>query len=77
MWRWRVCVCVCRNCLELLSQLQEEEEDTLLAELQQLKEEEESLIQELEAIEGQREAVANDLAQGRSHTQQLDTEELQ
>ncbi|KAJ8245955.1 hypothetical protein GJAV_G00262120 [Gymnothorax javanicus] len=66
-----------KNCLELLSQLQVEQEDTLLAELQHLKEEEESLIQELEAIEGQREAVANDLAQGRSQTQQLDTEEQQ
>ncbi|MFT7814714.1 beclin-1 isoform X1 [Arapaima gigas] len=66
-----------KKCLELLSQLREEEEDTLLAELRQLKEEEESLIQQLEAIEGQREAVAKDLAQSRKHTQQLDGEELQ
>ncbi|XP_051530471.1 beclin-1 [Myxocyprinus asiaticus] len=66
-----------KNCLELLSQLPEEEEVSLLNELQQLKQEEESLIQELESIEVQREAVAKDLAEGRSHSQQLDTEELQ
>ncbi|XP_048871094.1 beclin-1 [Brienomyrus brachyistius] len=66
-----------RSCLELLSQLREEEEDTLLAELQQLKEEEESLIQQLEAIEEQRGVVAHELSQGRSLTQQLDSEELQ
>ncbi|XP_023691555.1 beclin-1 [Paramormyrops kingsleyae] len=66
-----------RSCFELLSQLREEEEDTLLAELQQLKEEEESLIQQLEAIEEQRGVVAQELSQGRSLTQQLDSEELQ
>ncbi|XP_051968399.1 beclin-1 [Xyrauchen texanus] len=66
-----------KNCLELLSQLPEEEEVSLLNELHQLKQEEESLIQELESIEVQREAVAKDLAEGRSHSQQLDTEELQ
>lgn len=54
-----------------------EEEESLLAELQQLKEEEEALVQELETVEEQRAAVAQDLAQGRSHSQQLDTEELQ
>lgn len=74
-------MCVCplylRKCLELLNQLQEEEEETLLKELQHLGEEEESLVQDLEAVEEQRAAVASDLAQGRSHSQQLDTEELQ
>lgn len=50
---------------------------TLLAELQQLKEEEERLVQELEAVEDKRAAVAQDLAQSRILSQQLDTEELQ
>ncbi|XP_073722633.1 beclin-1 isoform X3 [Misgurnus anguillicaudatus] len=66
-----------RNCLDLLSQLQEEEEASLLAELQQLKQKEESMVQELESIEVQREAVAKELAEGRIHSQHLDTEELQ
>uniref|UniRef100_A0A673ASJ8 Beclin-1 n=1 Tax=Sphaeramia orbicularis TaxID=375764 RepID=A0A673ASJ8_9TELE len=66
-----------KQCLELLSHLQVEEEETLLAELQQLKEEEEALVQDLEAVEEQRAAVAQDLAQSRIHSQQLDTEELQ
>lgn len=66
-----------RQCLELLSHLQVEEEETLLAELQHLKEEEEALVQDLEAVEEQRAAVAQDLAQSRIHSQQLDTEELQ
>ncbi|XP_051522930.1 beclin-1 [Myxocyprinus asiaticus] len=66
-----------KNCLELLSQLPEEEEVSLLNELQQLKHEEESLIQEMESIEVQREAVAKDLVEGRSHSEQLNTEELQ
>uniref|UniRef100_A0A673ZBG5 Beclin 1, autophagy related n=1 Tax=Salmo trutta TaxID=8032 RepID=A0A673ZBG5_SALTR len=66
-----------RNCLELLSQLKEEEEDSLLLELQKLGEEESSLVGELEAVEEQRAALAEDLVQGRSHSQQLDTEELQ
>lgn len=72
-----VCVLNDRNCLELLSQLQEEDEGSLLNELQQLRQEEEALIQKLEAIEEQREAVAKDLSEARTHTQQLDTEELQ
>ena len=54
-----------------------EEEESLLAELHQLKEGEEVLVQELEAVEEQRASVAQELAQGRSHSQQLDTEELQ
>lgn len=54
-----------------------EEEETLLAELQHLKEEEEALVQELETVEEQRAAVAQDLTQSRTHSQQLDTEELQ
>ncbi|XP_076857030.1 beclin-1 [Brachyhypopomus gauderio] len=100
-----------KNCLELLSQLQEEDEGTLLSrmqgedegsllsraqedegtllsraqedegtllsQLQRLQLEEDQLIQELEAIEKQREAVATELAEARSHTQQLDAEELQ
>lgn len=79
---WPLCVCnninyIFRQCLELLSHLQVEEEETLLAELQQLKEEEEALVQELEAVEEQRAAVAQDLTQSRIHSQQLDTEELQ
>lgn len=66
-----------RKCLELLSQQQEENEDTLLKELQQLRQEEETLIQELEAIEQQRESVAMELTEARRHAQQLDTDELQ
>uniref|UniRef100_A0A3Q3WLA6 Beclin-1 n=1 Tax=Mola mola TaxID=94237 RepID=A0A3Q3WLA6_MOLML len=66
-----------RQCLELLSHLQVEEEETLLAELQQLKEKEAALVKELEAVEAQRAAVAQDLSQSRVHSQQLDTEELQ
>uniref|UniRef100_A0A3B1ID31 Beclin 1, autophagy related n=1 Tax=Astyanax mexicanus TaxID=7994 RepID=A0A3B1ID31_ASTMX len=66
-----------RNCLELLSQLQEEDEGSLLNELQQLRQEEDALIQQLEAIEEKREVVAKDLSEARVHTQQLDTEELQ
>ncbi len=68
---------IVRSCLELLSQLPEEEEASLLNALQQLKQEEESLIQELESIEVQREAVAKELAEGRNHSQLMDTEELQ
>uniref|UniRef100_A0A3B4BZ73 Beclin-1 n=1 Tax=Pygocentrus nattereri TaxID=42514 RepID=A0A3B4BZ73_PYGNA len=63
-----------KNCLELLSQLQEEDEGSLLNELQQLKQEEEALIQKLEAIEEQREAVARDLSEARTHTQQYQKE---
>ncbi|MCJ8738097.1 hypothetical protein PDJAM_G00031520 [Pangasius djambal] len=66
-----------KKCLELLSQLPEEDEDTLLKELQQLRQEEETLIQELEAIEQQRESVAMEITEARRHAQQLDTEELQ
>ncbi|KAI3365226.1 hypothetical protein L3Q82_010327 [Scortum barcoo] len=66
-----------KQCLELLSQLQVEEEETLLEELQHLKEEEEALVQELETVEEERAAVGQDLAQSRTHSQQLDTEELQ
>lgn len=66
-----------RQCLELLSNLQVEEEETLLAELQQLNQEEEDLVKELEAVEEQRAAVAQELTQCRIHSQQLDTEELQ
>lgn len=66
-----------RQCLELLSNLQVEDEETLLAELQHLKEEEAALVEELETVEEQRAAVADDLAQCRVHSQQLDTEELQ
>ncbi|CAB1337849.1 unnamed protein product [Coregonus sp. 'balchen'] len=66
-----------KNCLELLSQLQEEEEDSLLGQLQKLGEESSLLVGELEVVEEQRAAVAEDLVQGRSHSQQLDTEELQ
>lgn len=68
---------IVRSCLELLSQLPEEEEASLLNALQQLKQEEESLIQELESIEVQREAVAKELADGRNHSQLMDTEEIQ
>lgn len=57
--------------------MQVEEEETLLAELQQLKEKEAALVKELEAVEAQRAAVAQDLSQSRVHSQQLDTEELQ
>lgn len=71
------CECLFRQCLELLSHLEVNEEETLLAELQQLKEEEERLVQELEAVEDERAAVAQDLAQSRILSQQLDTEELQ
>lgn len=68
---------VYRQCLELLSNLQVEEEETLLAELQHLNEEEETLVKELEAVEEQRAVVAQELTQCRTHSQQLDTEELQ
>lgn len=71
------CECIYRQCLELLSHLQVEGEETLLAELRQLNEEEEALVQELEAVEEQRAAVSQDLNQSRVHSQQLDTEELQ
>ncbi|KAF6724979.1 Beclin-1 [Oryzias melastigma] len=66
-----------KQCLELLSNLQAEDEKTLLSELQQLKDEEATLVQELEAVEEQRAAVAQDLTQSRIQSQQLDTEELQ
>lgn len=69
--------CILRQCLELLCHLQVEEEETLMAELQQLKDEEGALVEELEAVEEQRAAMAQDLAQSRIHSQQLDTEELQ
>ncbi|KAM6951263.1 beclin-1 [Aplochiton taeniatus] len=66
-----------KNCLELLSQLQVEEEESLLKELEHLREQEESLVEELEEVEEQRAGVASDLAQGRTQSQQLDAEELQ
>lgn len=66
-----------RQCLELLSNLQVEEEETLLKELQQLNEEEDTLVKELEAVEEQRATVAQDLSQTRIQSQQLDKEELQ
>nr|XP_057917747.1 beclin-1 isoform X2 [Doryrhamphus excisus] len=66
-----------KQCLELLSQLQVEDEKTLLTELQQLNAEEASLVQELEAVEEQRASVAQELAQSRIQSQQLETEELQ
>ncbi|KAL3051510.1 hypothetical protein OYC64_001705 [Pagothenia borchgrevinki] len=66
-----------KQCLELLSHLQVEGEETLLADLHQLKGQEEALVQELETVEEQRAAVAQDLTQSRVHSQQLDTEELQ
>ncbi|KAF7204356.1 beclin-1 isoform X1 [Nothobranchius furzeri] len=66
-----------KQCLELLSSLQVEEEETLLKELQQLNEEEDTLVKELEAVEEQRAAVAQDLSQTRTQSQQLDKEELQ
>ncbi|KAM8837666.1 beclin-1 isoform 1-T3 [Spinachia spinachia] len=66
-----------KQCLELLSHLQVEGEETLLAELRQLNEEEEALVQELETVEEQRAAVSQDMHQSRVHSQQLDTEELQ
>lgn len=65
-----------KRCLELLSHLQVEEEETLLAELRQLNQEEKALVRELEAVEEQRAAVAQDLARTRVQSQQLDTEEL-
>lgn len=75
----QICFCLFfrRQCLELLSNLQAEDEKTLLSELQQLKDEEATLVQELEAVEEQRAAVAQDLTQSRIQSQQLDTEELQ
>lgn len=63
--------------MELLSQLQEEDEDTLLNDLQQLRLEEEKLVQDLEAIEHQRETVAMEITDARAHAGQLDTEEQQ
>ncbi|XP_061565168.1 beclin-1 [Cololabis saira] len=66
-----------KQCLELLSNLRVEEEETLLAELQHLKEEEEALVQGLEAVEEQRAAVAQDLTQSKIQSLQLDTEEQQ
>ncbi|XP_077481510.1 beclin-1 [Stigmatopora argus] len=66
-----------KQCLELLSQLPVEDEETLLSELQHLKEEETALVQELEAVEEQRAGVAQELTQSRAQAQQLETEELQ
>ncbi|XP_028331568.1 beclin-1 isoform X2 [Gouania willdenowi] len=66
-----------KHCLELLSQLPVEEEETLLVELQQLNKEEKALVKELEAVEEQRAAVAEELAQSRVNAQQLETEQLQ
>uniref|UniRef100_A0A8C5GCM2 Beclin-1 n=1 Tax=Gouania willdenowi TaxID=441366 RepID=A0A8C5GCM2_GOUWI len=66
-----------KHCLELLSQLPVEEEETLLVELQQLNKEEKALVKELEAVEEQRAAVAEELAQSRVNAQQLETEQYQ
>ncbi|XP_077405981.1 beclin-1 [Vanacampus margaritifer] len=66
-----------KQCLELLSHLPVEDEETLLGELEHLKEEEAALVQQLEAVEEQRAAVAQELSQSRGVAQQLDTEELQ
>ncbi|XP_077595236.1 beclin-1 [Stigmatopora nigra] len=66
-----------KQCLELLSQLPVEDEETLLSELQHLKEEETALVQQLEAVEEERAGVAQELTQSRAQAQQLETEELQ
>ncbi|XP_032891128.1 beclin-1 isoform X2 [Amblyraja radiata] len=66
-----------KNCLEILEQMSQEDEEQLLEELKNLNSEENHLIQELENVEEKRRKVANDLAKVRAETDRLNQEEAQ
>uniref|UniRef100_UPI00398F2B1A beclin-1 isoform X1 n=1 Tax=Pristiophorus japonicus TaxID=55135 RepID=UPI00398F2B1A len=66
-----------KNCLEILEQMNEEDEEQLLEELKALNSEEDHLIQELENVEVKRKKVADDLAKVRAETDRLNQEESQ
>ncbi|XP_067825008.1 beclin-1 [Heptranchias perlo] len=66
-----------KNCLEILEQMNEEDEEQLLEELKALNSEEDLLIQELENVEVKRKKVADDLATVRAETDRLNQDEAQ
>ncbi|GCC29678.1 hypothetical protein chiPu_0008120 [Chiloscyllium punctatum] len=66
-----------KNCLEILEQMNEEDEEQLLQELKALNSQENFLIQELENVEMKRKKVADDLAEVRAETERLHQEEAQ
>ncbi|XP_060704632.1 beclin-1 [Hemiscyllium ocellatum] len=66
-----------KNCLEILEQMNEEDEEQLLQELKALNSQENFLIQELENVEVKRKKVADDLAEVRAETERLNQEEAQ
>ncbi|XP_020367264.1 beclin-1 [Rhincodon typus] len=66
-----------KNCLEILEQMNEEDEEQLLQELKALNSQEDFLIQELENVEMKRKKVADDLAEVRAETERLHQEEAQ
>ncbi|XP_078385874.1 beclin-1 isoform X2 [Cetorhinus maximus] len=66
-----------KNCLEILEQMNEEDEEKLLEELKSLNSKEDYLIQELENVEVKRKKVADDLAEVRAETDRLNQEEAQ
>ncbi|XP_048416388.1 beclin-1 isoform X2 [Stegostoma tigrinum] len=66
-----------KNCLEILEQMNEEDEEQLLQELKALNSQEDFLIQELENVEMKRKKVADDLAEVRAETERLNQEEAQ
>ncbi|XP_078080126.1 beclin-1 [Mustelus asterias] len=66
-----------KNCLEILEQMNEEDEEKLLEELKALNSKEDYLIQELENVEINRKKVADDLVEVRAETDRLNQEEAQ
>ncbi|XP_067869499.1 beclin-1 isoform X1 [Heterodontus francisci] len=66
-----------KNCLEILEQMNEEDEEQLLEELKALNSKEDDLIQELENVEVKRKKVADDLTEVRAETDRLNQEEAQ
>ncbi|XP_069763391.1 beclin-1 isoform X2 [Narcine bancroftii] len=66
-----------KNCLEILEQMSQEDEEQLLEELKMLNSEENHLIEELAKVEEKRKKVADDLAKVRAETDRLNEEEAE
>uniref|UniRef100_A0A4W3ICC0 Beclin-1 n=1 Tax=Callorhinchus milii TaxID=7868 RepID=A0A4W3ICC0_CALMI len=66
-----------KNCLEILEQMNEEDEEKLLEELKDLTSEEDHLIQDLEDVEVKRKKVSDELSKVRGETDRLNQEEAQ
>lgn len=68
---------LCRRCLEILEQMNEDDKEKLQTELKELALEEERLIQELEDVEKNRKIVAEDFERVRAEAERLEQEEAQ